>query len=79
MYTLIQADPNRLDDLALLFDAYRVFYQKETDITAAKKFLRERLTNTQSVVFMIYDGSRAADFTQLYPFSLLLIWHQYGS
>ena len=29
MYTLIQAGPNHLDDLALLFDAYRVLYQKE--------------------------------------------------
>jgi hypothetical protein len=38
MYTLIQAGLNHLDDLALLFDAYRIFYRKETDITAAKKF-----------------------------------------
>ena len=67
MYTLIQASPNHLDDLALLFDAYRIFYQKETDITAAKKFLSDRLTNNHSVVFMVYDGSRAAGFTQLYP------------
>jgi GNAT superfamily N-acetyltransferase len=67
MYTLIQASPNHLDDLALLFDAYRIFYQKETDITAAKKILSDRLTNNHSVVFMVYDGSRAAGFTQLYP------------
>ena len=67
MYTLIQAGPNHLDDLALLFDAYRIFYRKETDITAAKKFLSDRLINNQSVVFMVYDGSRAAGFTQLYP------------
>ena len=67
MYTLIQASPNHLDDLALLFDAYRIFYRKETDITAAKKILSDRLTNNHSVVFMVYDGSRAAGFTQLYP------------
>ena len=67
MYTLIQADLNQLDDLALLFDAYRVFYKKETDLDAAKKFLRERLTNDQSVIFMVYDDSRAVGFTQLYP------------
>jgi|TARA_B110001450_G_scaffold239750_1_gene247905 hypothetical protein len=36
MYTLIQAGPNLLDDLALIFDAYRIFHQKKTDITAAK-------------------------------------------
>ena len=38
MYTIIQAGPNHLNDLALLFDAYRIFYRKETDITAAKNF-----------------------------------------
>ena len=37
MYALIQVGPNYLDDLALLFDAYRIFYQQETDITAVKK------------------------------------------
>ena len=49
MYTLILAGPNHLDDLALLFDAYSVFWQK-TDLAAAKKFLRKRITNNQSPV-----------------------------
>ena len=70
MYTLIQANLNHLDDLAVLFDAYRVFYKKETDLDAAKKFLRERLANDQSVIFMVYNDSRAVGFTQLYPVSL---------
>ena len=67
MYTLIQANLNHLDDLAVLSDAYRVFYKKETDLDAAKKFLRERLANDQSVIFMVYNDSRAVGFTQLYP------------
>ena len=67
MYTLIQANLNHLDDLAILFDAYHVFYKKETDLDAAKKFLRERLANDQSVIFMVYNDSRAVGFTQLYP------------
>ena len=67
MYTLIQADLNYLDDLAFLFDAYRVFYKKKTDLDAAKKFLRERLAIDQSVIFMVYNDSRAVGFTQLYP------------
>ena len=62
MYTLILAGPNHLDDLALLFDAYSVFWQK-TDLAAAKKFLRKRITNNQSAVFMVYSGSGAAGFT----------------
>ena len=43
------------------------FTKKETDLDAAKKFLRERLANDQSVIFMVYDDSRAVGFTQLYP------------
>lgn len=38
MFTLIQAEPNHLDDLALLFDAYRVFYKKESDLSAAQLY-----------------------------------------
>lgn len=78
MFTLIQAEPNHLDDLALLFDAYRVFYKKESDLSTAQVFLRERLINNQSVVFMVYDGSRAVGFTQLYPLfssvSMAAVW-----
>ena len=67
MFKLIQAEPNHLDDLALLFDAYRVFYKKESDLSAAQVFLRECLIKNQSVVFMVYDGSRAVGFSQFYP------------
>ena len=42
------------------------FTKKETDLDAAKKFLRERLANDQSVIFIVYDDSRAVGFTQLY-------------
>ena len=66
MYTLIQANPSRLDDLAFLFDAYRVFCKKP-DLATAKKFLRDRLTNGQSVAFMVYNNSRVDGLTQLYP------------
>ena len=79
MYTLIQADLNYLDDLAFLFDAYRIFYKKETDLEAAKKFLRERLANDQSVIFIVYDDSRAVGFTQLYHLFSSVKWQEYGS
>tara|TARA_B110000046_G_C12818384_1_gene324291 strand:- start:264 stop:665 length:402 start_codon:yes stop_codon:yes gene_type:complete len=42
------------------------FFTKKTDLAAAKKFLREHLTNDRSVVFMVYDDSRVVGFTQLY-------------
>ena len=39
-------------DLSLLFDQYRVFYRKESDIDGAVSFLTDRLTREESVVFL---------------------------
>lgn len=50
-----------------LFNAYRMFYGKHSDIGAAGDFLTARLQNNQSVVFMAMDGDKAIGFTQLYP------------
>jgi GNAT superfamily N-acetyltransferase len=57
-----------LDRLAPLFDAYRQFYRKPGDLELARRFLRDRLENGQSAIFLTLmpDGS-AAGFTQLYP------------
>ncbi|MBE8713501.1 GNAT family N-acetyltransferase [Sphingobacterium hungaricum] len=56
-----------IDELALLFDAYRVFYQKDSDLALAKSFLTERLANSESIVFIAYFENKAVAFTQLYP------------
>jgi GNAT superfamily N-acetyltransferase len=57
-----------LDLLAPLFDAYRQFYRKPADPELARRFLRDRLENGQSTIFvaLLPDGT-AAGFTQLYP------------
>ncbi|EXG83326.1 GNAT family N-acetyltransferase [Saccharibacillus sacchari] len=58
-----------MDQLAPLFDAYRVFYEQPSDLEAAKHFLTDRLGQLQSVVLLAEEKatSRAAGFTQLYP------------
>jgi ribosomal protein S18 acetylase RimI-like enzyme len=57
-----------LDQLAMLFDAYRVFYKKESDLEAAKKFLSERITQSDSEIFVAAaDGNKLVGFVQLYP------------
>ena len=54
--------------LAPLFDAYRVFYGKPSDLAVARAFLTERLQREESVIFLAEDGDRTAlGFTQLYP------------
>lgn len=65
---LKQATLEDLDELALLFDAYRVFYQKNSDIEAARAFLQERINRKESVIFLACTGEgRQVGFTQLYP------------
>ncbi|BAU55816.1 GNAT family N-acetyltransferase [Mucilaginibacter gotjawali] len=51
-----------------LFDKYRVFYKQPSDIPLAEKFIRERLENKESVIFVAFDNDGSpAGFTQLYP------------
>jgi ribosomal protein S18 acetylase RimI-like enzyme len=54
-----------------LFDKYRVFYKKPSDIALAEAFIKERLGKNESVVFVALDteGERPmpVGFTQLYP------------
>jgi GNAT superfamily N-acetyltransferase len=56
-----------LDELAALFDAYRVFYQKPSDISGAVNFLRDRLTHCDSEIFVSFQENTLTGFTQLYP------------
>jgi ribosomal protein S18 acetylase RimI-like enzyme len=58
-----------IDSMVPLFDAYRVFYGKSSDLPGAREFLMERLVNRDSVIFLAEAGERRvpAGFTQLYP------------
>lgn len=65
---IITADTTHLEELAIMFDAYRVFYKKPADVAAARSFLAERIKNKESVIFMATDeNGTIAGFTQLYP------------
>jgi ribosomal protein S18 acetylase RimI-like enzyme len=58
-----------LDLVAPLFDAYRQFYGKPSDLSLAEAFLRERIERNESVVFLAFDSDagEAFGFVQLYP------------
>ena len=58
---------DNLSDLVGLFDQYRVFYKKDSDLEGATKFLSERINNQQSVIYIYYANNIAVGFTQLYP------------
>lgn len=56
-----------LDALSVLFDGYRQFYERESDVAAAKQFLTDRFNHGESVVFIAHDGTEPVGFAQLYP------------
>ncbi len=57
----------QLSSLAVLFDAYRVWYGQMSDVAAAERFLHARLEAEESVVFGALHGEELVGFTQLYP------------
>ena len=65
--SILRATSNELDDLAELFDLYRVFYEQKSDLSGAKEFIKERLNNEESVVFIAFDENDPIGFVQLYP------------
>lgn len=59
-----------VDAIAPLFDAYRQFYGKSSDLALAHSFLAERLARQESIIFVAETDThtnRAVGFTQLYP------------
>ncbi len=51
-----------------LFNQYRIFYKKESDIELADSFLHSRISKNQSVVYLAYDENGIAiGLMQLYP------------
>lgn len=58
---------NHLNELSILFDTYRQFYNKESDIDSSKVFLAERINQNESKIFIAFDNEEAVGFIQLYP------------
>ncbi|WP_462247514.1 GNAT family N-acetyltransferase [Ekhidna sp.] len=56
-----------LDSLANLFDSYRVWYRKNSNIEGAKNFLGARIKNEDSEIFVCSDKGELVGFVQLYP------------
>src|SRR6187402_3254395 len=54
-----------------LFNSYRIFYKQPSDLTIAENYIKARLENNESVIFIALadqDGKATpAGFTQLYP------------
>lgn len=65
---VIKASVSNLDDIAILFDAYRQFYEQKSDIQGAKDFIEMHMKNGDSVIYLaLSEGNEPLGFAQLYP------------
>jgi ribosomal protein S18 acetylase RimI-like enzyme len=64
---IVAATPADVGEVAPLFDAYRQFYRKASDVEAARRFLFARLSKGESVLFLARHEGRAVGFVHLYP------------
>ena len=63
-----QAGIEDLDLVAPLFYAYLDFYEQNPDMDKATDYIRQRLINNESIIFLaLDDDDRPLGFTQLYP------------
>lgn len=66
-FIIKQATIEDLNEVATLFNAYRIFYGQESDLEGVKQFLFDRFEHRDSIIFVVLDKNQFVGFTQLYP------------
>ncbi len=69
--SIIEAGMHEIDLVVPLFDQYRMFYERASDLNLARRFLRARVQHRDSVIFLATTGKGAdqlgVGFALLYP------------
>ncbi len=66
--TVRAATMDDINQLAPLFNAYRLFYQQADDVARAAAFLRQRLQHNDSTILLACNAAQqAVGFCQMYP------------
>lgn len=64
---IYRATTEHLDEVAFLFDRYRMFYGRPSDLDSAKEFIRERLQTRDAAILLAVEGDRSFGYSQLFP------------
>lgn len=66
---MVKATRENMQQVVLLFDAYRVFYGKTSDLDGAKCFIEDRLQKEDAIIVLAIDSQNheAMGFAQIYP------------
>ena len=67
MTKIIRAENEHIDELAELFNSYRVFYEQDSNVDLAKNFIKSRMENNESTIFVSQNSDdELIGFVQLY-------------
>lgn len=64
---IVKANQQHITGVSGLFNLYRQFYQCESDLPLATRFISDRLANQESDIFIAHDNEVMVGFVQLYP------------
>ena len=66
-FKIIKAEPKHIEKVGELFDLYRQFYKYAPNLIKSTNYIKDRITNKESVIFIaINDAHEAIGFVQLY-------------
>ena len=67
MTKIIRAEIEHIDGLAELFNSYRVFYEQDSNVELARNFIKSRMENKESTIFVSQNSDEELiGFVQLY-------------
>ena len=62
-----EAKISDIDNLSILFNSYRMFYQKDSNLKIAKDFISSRINQGDSKIYICEMNKILTGFVQLYP------------
>ena len=66
-FNIIEAKSKHIEQVGELFDLYRQFYKYESNLIESTNYIKDRITNNESIIFIaINDANEAIGFVQLY-------------
>ena len=63
---ITRANMEHYKDVGALFDLYRQFYKYKTNLKASTKYIRDRINQNESFIFICFYKKEPAGFVQLY-------------
>ncbi|MFB6453944.1 GNAT family N-acetyltransferase [Chitinophaga sp. Hz27] len=64
---VVRATELHTNEVAVLFDAYRSYYDQAPDFNGALKYINERIEKQDSIIYVAMDLDEIVGFVQLYP------------